>query len=93
MHHVHTGVVLLVPHASRPGAPPPGPGDSLDEGWLVRSFACTTEVVFDDLPLPTIEAYVQSGGRAWTQGEGAATTRGCRAAPAHGLPLPGEPLA
>ncbi|GBG00454.1 hypothetical protein Rsub_13163 [Raphidocelis subcapitata] len=61
MHHVHTGVVLLVPHATRPGAPPPGPGDALDEGWLVRSFVCTTEVVFDELPLATIEAYVQSG--------------------------------
>jgi septum formation protein len=59
-HHVHTGVVMLVPYGADAPAPL-GLQDSLDEGWLVRSFACTTEVEFDDLSPETIEAYVRSG--------------------------------
>jgi hypothetical protein len=44
MHHVHTGVVMLVPHTGAAAGVAPGSTDSLDEGWLVRSFSCTTEV-------------------------------------------------
>lgn len=61
MHHVHTGVVMLVPQAGHAADVPLGPEDSIDEGWLVRSFACTTEVEFDELDHDTIEAYVKSG--------------------------------
>ena len=60
-HHVHTGVVLLVPRSEEAAAVPLGSHDSVDEDWLVRSFACTTEVEFDALSNDTIEAYVKSG--------------------------------
>lgn len=59
---MHTGVVLLLPQSADAGATPPGPSDSIDEGWLVRSFACSTEVVFDELDNGTLDAYIASGG-------------------------------
>ncbi|KAK9815313.1 hypothetical protein WJX72_001514 [[Myrmecia] bisecta] len=51
-HQVHTGVALVLPHASDPkhGKPP-----------LVRSFAVSTEVEFDQLTPDGIQAYVDSG--------------------------------
>lgn len=64
MHHVHTGVVLLVPQSGAAADVPPGPGDSIDDGWLVRSFACTTEVVFDDVANDVLDAYIASGNNA-----------------------------
>jgi predicted house-cleaning NTP pyrophosphatase (Maf/HAM1 superfamily) len=48
-HFVHTGVALVVP-----GQP--------EEAVQVRSFSVTTEVVFDELNLETIQAYIASGG-------------------------------
>ena len=60
-HHVHTGVVLLVPQSGAAAGVPPGPNDAVDEGWLVRSFACTTEVAFDAVDNETLDAYIASG--------------------------------
>ena len=61
-HHVHTGVVLVVPQLGPAASVAPGPADSIDEGWLVRSFACSTEVEFEELDNDTIDAYIKSGG-------------------------------
>ncbi|KAI8464164.1 MAG: inosine triphosphate pyrophosphatase-like protein [Monoraphidium minutum] len=60
-HHVHTGVVLVVPQSGPAAGVPPGAGDSIDEGWLVRAFSCSTEVEFEDLDDGTLDAYVASG--------------------------------
>ena len=62
-HHVHTGVVLLVPCIGAAASVPPGPGDELEGGWLVRTFATSTEVTFDELSDDTLDNYVKSGGR------------------------------
>ncbi|KIZ06886.1 Maf-like protein [Monoraphidium neglectum] len=61
LHHVHTGVVLVVPQLGPAARVPPGSQDSLEEGWLVRSFSCSTQVEFERLDNDTIDAYVKNG--------------------------------
>lgn len=52
VHHVHSGVALVLPHI---------PDASSRTGHLVRSFSETTSVRFDDLSEQAIRAYVATG--------------------------------
>ncbi|GAB4813491.1 hypothetical protein N2152v2_000537 [Parachlorella kessleri] len=63
LHHVHTGVALVVP---------PYPDNENASGEpAVRSFAVTTAVQFDDVSARTLQAYIESGepfGKAGSYG-------------------------